>query len=453
MKALANGGAGVRLSVPVSAWLLLPVLTLWPIWLWGARRMGDGSDDPFGVVALLALFWLGWRDRHLLAAPCMGWLLASLAFSALALLSLGSLPALLCAVLAVMAVFFALLALRAPGQPVLGWLGLGLLALPVLASLQFFIGYPLRVLTAQASVWLLRAGGVDALRQGSSMEVAGQLVMVDAPCSGIQMAWVAYFSAFLAAAWRRLPDRLLLRRLPVLGGLVLAGNIVRNLLLVLLETGPLAGTPWLHEGIGLLVFIAVCLLVLRTVSRGGEVLAAVSPAAGAPLRPAVQAGVLGGFLLLGLVSQLPASHSTRETTAPFVEWPHSFAGQPLQPQALSPLEQRFAEDFPGVIARFSVGSQVLVLRHVRQPTRKLHPAADCYRGLGYRVSGEHLRRDGEGGLQRCFRASTATDALQVCEYIEDANGVRFSDTSAWYWAALAGESPGPWRAVTLAGRL
>ncbi len=45
-----------------------------------------------------------------------------------------------------------------------------------------------------------------------------------------------------------------------------------------------------------------------------------------------------------------------------------------------------------------------------------------------------------------------TDARGVVlfEYIEDATGRGFTDTSAWYWAALSGESEGPWLAVTTA---
>ena len=50
---------------------------------------------------------------------------------------------------------------------------------------------------------------------------------------------------------------------------------------------------------------------------------------------------------------------------------------------MSEVEQRFAARFPGAIARFSDGERVIVLRHVERPTRMLHPAADCFRGLGY----------------------------------------------------------------------
>ena len=52
--------------------------------------------------------------------------------------------------------------------------------------------------------------------------------------------------------------------------------------------------------------------------------------------------------------------------------------------------------------------------------------------------------------QRCFIAERAGQRIRVCEHIEDAKGQTFTDTSAWYWAAVAGQSSGPWQAITVA---
>lgn len=134
------------------------------------------------------------------------------------------------------------------------------------------------------------------------------------------------------------------------------------------------------------------------------------------------------------------------------ELPSHWHGRPVRPLALSAVEQRFAERFPGQIARLTDGRQIVVLRDVALPTRRLHPAADCYRALGYRIEHERLERMGEAGaaaVQRCFTARRQGVALRVCEQIEDAHGQRFADTSAWYWSALLGRSTGPWRAVTV----
>ncbi len=135
------------------------------------------------------------------------------------------------------------------------------------------------------------------------------------------------------------------------------------------------------------------------------------------------------------------------------ELPSQWQGQALRPLALSEVEQRFARQFPGTLARMTDGRQVLVLRAVRRPTRMLHPAADCYQGLGYRIARQQLQLDDERRLWRCFEAWRGGQHLRVCERIVDAQGAGFTDTSAWYWAALLGQSQGPWQAITVASPL
>ena len=133
------------------------------------------------------------------------------------------------------------------------------------------------------------------------------------------------------------------------------------------------------------------------------------------------------------------------------EWPSQWDGLPLRPLALSDVEQRFADNFPGAIGRMTDGTQTLVMREVKQPTRMLHPAADCYRALGYRIEQARLERDAQERLWRCFVAQRhGAQKIRVCERIVDARGTAFTDTSSWYWAAASGQSHGPWQAVTVA---
>lgn len=132
------------------------------------------------------------------------------------------------------------------------------------------------------------------------------------------------------------------------------------------------------------------------------------------------------------------------------EWPVAWDGRVLRPLALSAVEMRFAARFPGHIARLTDGEQVLVLREVRAPTRMLHPATDCYRGLGYRITQAQLERDAQARLWRCFVAERDGQRLRVCERIVDARGQAYTDASSWFWAATLGQSTGPWQAVTMA---
>ena len=129
------------------------------------------------------------------------------------------------------------------------------------------------------------------------------------------------------------------------------------------------------------------------------------------------------------------------------EWPRTIDGESLHPLALSAVEARFAARFPGAIGRFTSDDATWILRHVERPTRMLHPATDCYRGLGYSIRDERLYA-AKRGLERCFVAARGSLELDVCERIIDRNGNAFTDTSAWYWHAALGRSRGPWLAVT-----
>jgi exosortase/archaeosortase family protein len=245
-------------------WLALHAAAFWPQGLWIGRRVVDGSDDPLGVAAAAALLvWL-WRAKdRLRIAPQLPWLVAAATLTFAATAALFVTPPLVAALLAALALAAHLVAWLPPSSPRLALAGLALLALPLVASLQFYVGYPLRVFTAQFSAWLLQALGIAAERSGAAMTVAGQLVIVDAPCSGVQMAWLAYFAACTVAAFAPLRDANLLRRLPLVSLLVLAGNVLRNTVLVALEARPQGLAPALHEAIGLVFVMLVIGLTVR----------------------------------------------------------------------------------------------------------------------------------------------------------------------------------------------
>ncbi|WP_205525600.1 hypothetical protein [Pyxidicoccus trucidator] len=136
----------------------------------------------------------------------------------------------------------------------------------------------------------------------------------------------------------------------------------------------------------------------------------------------------------------------------FPGWPASFEGLPLQSLPLTEREIRFAADFPGRIGRFSDGQRELVLRWVEAPTRQLHPAEDCFRGLGYAITPQPSSRGADGVTWHRFHAARGGTALEVSEAITDGAGGRWTDASAWYWSALLGRTSGPWWAVTVAER-
>ena len=102
---------------------------------------------------------------------------------------------------------------------------------------------------------------------------------------------------------------------------------------------------------------------------------------------------------------------------PSHELPPQWDGQPLRPLALSEVEQRFARQFPGTLARMTDGRQVLVLRAVSgRPACCIRPPiATAAWVTALRTSNCTL--DPQQRLWRCFEAARAGQRLGVCERI------------------------------------
>ena len=253
----------VRWGIAIDAaaewrWLALLTVALWPTWWWMGQRMVDGSDDPLGILALGALALVLWTHRkQLRTAPHLGLQAIALTGTVLTTALHNQLPDLLVALIGILSLAAGLLAFlpaRVSSAPV--W-GLSVLALPLLASLQFYAGFPLRVLTAEVSRWLLSLGFI-AERTGSSLVVDGQLIIVDAPCSGVQMVWLGYFTACAVALATQRSNRAFLLRLPIVGTLVLLGNVLRNTVLVAVQASGNHLPAWGHDAVGLVVLALVC---------------------------------------------------------------------------------------------------------------------------------------------------------------------------------------------------
>lgn len=153
--------------------------------------------------------------------------------------------------------------------------------------------------------------------------------------------------------------------------------------------------------------------------------------------------------LIAALAPLASPKPAPMATADFPGWPATFEGRSLRTLGLTEIERRFAQRFPGRIERFSDGQQEIILRWIFAPTRKLHAASDCFRGSGYRVTALPLETTA-GASWGAFSAERHHRRLHVRETITDANGQRWTDVSAWYWAAVRGETRGPWWAITVA---
>lgn len=145
-------------------------------------------------------------------------------------------------------------------RPPIAFWGLICLSLPVLPSLQVTFGYPLRIVSAAATVSLLNAQGLDVARQGTFLVWRGEMVQFDAPCSGINMLWAGLIIAFMGCVSQRFGTGRTALAVAACVVFTLAGNILRASSLFYVEAGLIAGiAPSVHEAIGIAAFVLAAL--------------------------------------------------------------------------------------------------------------------------------------------------------------------------------------------------
>lgn len=236
--------------------LALQLLAFWPIWQWYGARVFDSADGKWGLLAAASAALLLWWKR---APPCETkmrlWLPTLLLF--LYAITYSFFPPLARAVIAVTAIGCTLSSLLLGRLFHPGLLGLLYLSLPVIPSLQFYGGYPLRVFVGSVTAPILRLGGFNVFQEGTCLNWGGQLIWIDAPCSGVRMLWVGlYLACALSLVYSLRP----LKTLYVLTSafiVVIFGNIFRAVALFYLEAGVIKMPAWSHDYIGVVAFVLV----------------------------------------------------------------------------------------------------------------------------------------------------------------------------------------------------
>lgn len=132
-----------------------------------------------------------------------------------------------------------------------------------------------------------------------------------------------------------------------------------------------------------------------------------------------------------------------------IEWPQELEGRPLRMIGFTGAEKGFLADFPGSVGRFTDGSREIIIRIIDRETRKLHPAADCLKGGGYRVKPMPLFVDTEGRTWGRVEARRGNTVLEVREMIVDSRGNSWHDVSSWFWAGVLRRAKGPYTAFVV----
>lgn len=244
----------------------------WDAWRWYLTRIRDAPEEAATLVLTIALLALAGRMRGVPPAGARG--PAPVMPAAVLLVTYAAsyvwLPPIMRAAIAVTATLFCLHVAVLGRRPPVAFIGLAVLALPVLPSLQFTLGYPLRVACAAFATVLLQMHGLSVEQQGTFLAWRGDLIELDAPCSGVNMLWAALLLTLMACVWLRLRIIKLLLAVLITIVLVVASNVLRTVSLFYVEAGLVTGVPaWWHEGIGMAAFALSALLTLAVIGRLG----------------------------------------------------------------------------------------------------------------------------------------------------------------------------------------
>ena len=265
---LRKRGTAVRLMPPLLVAALVMAAT-WDAWRWYLGRVATAPEDA-ATLALIVAFvgGLGVLRRSYASEPRPVPLLLVAAVLATYAASYLVLPPIARAAIAIAATLFCLHCAAFRTRPPAAFWGLVALALPVVPSLQFTLGYPMRLVSAALAVGLLQMHGMGVTRQGTFLLWRGEMVQFDAPCSGMNMLWAGLLLTLAVCVLFRLGPLKVALAILLSVALTLAANVLRAASLFYLETGFVAHSPaWWHEGVGVAAFVVASAVMLWSVGR------------------------------------------------------------------------------------------------------------------------------------------------------------------------------------------
>ena len=247
----------------------LVMVATWDAWRWYFARV-SAEPEEVGALALTVAFLgtLGFARMAQPASPRPIQLVSVAFLLAVYAASHAVLPPIVRAAVAIATTLFCFyLAMFRERPPVAFW-GLVALALPVLPSLQFTLGYPMRVVSAALAVALLQAHGLVVARQGTFLVWRDEMVQFDAPCSGVNMLWAGLMLTLMGCVLFRLGALKVMVAVALSLALAIVCNVLRASSLFYVEAGLLPQAPaWWHDGIGIAAFLLSAAVTLWLLGR------------------------------------------------------------------------------------------------------------------------------------------------------------------------------------------
>jgi exosortase/archaeosortase family protein len=247
----------------------LVMVATWDAWRWYLARISVAPEEAAALTLTMVLLgMLGIARMSQRALTLQMPLLSVAILLAIYAASYAVLPPIARAAVAIAATVFSFyLALFRERPPVAVW-GLVALSLPVLPSLQFTLGYPMRVVSAVLAVALLQAHGLVVARQGTFLVWRDEMVQFDAPCSGVNMLWAELLLTLMGCVLLRLGVVKVFVAVVLSVALAIICNALRASSLFYIEAGLVSQAPaWWHNGIGIAAFTLAAVVTIWLVSR------------------------------------------------------------------------------------------------------------------------------------------------------------------------------------------
>lgn len=247
----------------------LVAASTWDAWRWYFWRVSATPEEAAALVLTIAFLGLVGVARHSRPASSQSLPLFPVAIL-LALLAAthAVLPPIMRAAMAVALTLFCLHVAMFKERPPIAFWGLVALALPVLPSLQFTLGYPMRIVSAALTAVLLQAHGLAVSRQGTFLVWRDELIQFDAPCSGVNMLWAGLLLTLMGSILFRLGVLRTTAALAITVIVVVAGNVLRASSLFYVEAGLVPqAAGWWHDGIGVAAFAVSAAAILWVLTR------------------------------------------------------------------------------------------------------------------------------------------------------------------------------------------
>ncbi|GAB4434844.1 MAG: hypothetical protein Kow0031_16580 [Anaerolineae bacterium] len=293
-------------------------------------------------------------------------------------------------------------------------------ALPFGDHLQTFVGYPLRILTAELVGSGLAQAGIASIGVDTILVFENGVSQIDLPCSGVKSLWTGGLF-LLAATWlerRRLGGCWLLLAM-TFAGLLFAANLAR--VAILISVGEVAGwrlaAKMLHVPLGVLGFAAACAAAVLLLRAWVPACPPVDAPASTLPRPGWLAPALG--LALTALILLYAPRPQTGLAQPPQSWRFP-AGLSVTPLPLKPDEQEwFTRDGAESAERYRFewrglsGSMILVTSRTWRAHHRPERCFEVY-GLSLEESRPHLAETnfplrlvslGDGEAHRLYSAA------------------------------------------------